>query len=76
VPRQVHRLIKALSVSLAAGTIFSMLTCVRTVADTVGTGLGLGGATGMLGPASPGVATAGAGHDLFADTVRFTPIGR
>lgn len=75
-PRKAHRLIKTLSVSLAAGTIFGTLTCVQNVADTVGTGLAFSGVTGILGPASPGAATVGAGLDLFADIVRFAPIGR
>jgi hypothetical protein len=67
------RFLKQVSVALGAGLLFGSLTCVRTVADTVGTGLSLGGATGVLGPNSEAASVLGASLDLLADILHFAP---
>ena len=69
------RWIKRLTAAVAVGWVFGSLSCVQNVADTVGTGLNLTSATGILGPASQSVNAIGAGFDLFSSIARFSPIG-
>jgi len=71
--RRKIRFLKQVSVVLAAGLLFGPLTCVRTVADTVGTGLTLTGVSGILGPNSTSAEALGAGLDLLADVLHRTP---
>jgi hypothetical protein len=68
------RLVKKGALLLAAGILFGGMSCV-TAADLVGTGLVVTGATGILGDATQGVTALGAGLDVFANLVRYTPIG-
>ena len=74
--RRHFRSIKRLTAALAAGWVFGSLSCVTNVADTVGTGLSLTSATGVLGDVGKAANAIGAGLDLFADIVRFSPLGR
>jgi hypothetical protein len=69
------RHIQRLSMIMGAGLLFGGLSCVHGVADTVGTGLTLTAASGLLGPATQGVTAIGSGLDLLADLARFTRIG-
>lgn len=71
--RRKTRWIKQITVALGAGMIFGTLTCVRTVADTLGTGLAVGGSTGLLGPNSAPATTLGTALDLLADLIRYVP---
>jgi hypothetical protein len=60
---------------LTAGFLFGGLSCVMRAADVVGTGMTIGAATGLLGPATQGTTGLGAGLDLIADLIQFTPLG-
>ena len=73
--RRKLRWIKQATVALGAGFVFGSLTCVQNAADTIGTGLSITGATGLLGGNSQTVSTIGAGLDFLADLIRFSPIG-
>ncbi len=64
-----------LTAAVAAGWVFGSLSCVQNVADTVGTGLNLTSASGIVGPASQSVNAFGAGLDPSSNTVRLSPIG-
>ncbi len=66
--RRIRRL-KNLTIILSAGCLFGSLSCVQTVADTVGTGLSITGT--MLGPNGQAASGVGAGLDLLADILRF-----
>lgn len=70
--RKIHW-IKALTVTLGAGVIFGTLTCVQTVADTVGTGLTITGTAGLYGNNSDSTVQVGAALDLLADFLRYIP---
>jgi len=74
--RRKLRWIKKIAVAVGAGTMLSTATCVRDFADTVGTGLSLTGATGVLGGNSQAASNAGAGLDLVADFIRFGSLVR
>lgn len=71
--RRQTRWVKKLTVVLGMGVLFSSLMCVRTVADTVGTGLAVGGTAGLLGPNSSTAAAIGTALDLLADLIRYVP---
>lgn len=73
--RRKLRLIKSTVASVGAGFVFGSLTCVQNVADTVGTGLTLTGASGVLGGGSQAATAIGAGLDFLADMIRFNPFG-
>jgi hypothetical protein len=78
VTRRCFQLVKGMTLVLAAGMVFGGLSCVMTAADVVGTGMTLGAATGVLGPVTQGVTAVtavGAGFDLLADLVKYTPLG-
>ncbi|HKQ46751.1 MAG TPA: hypothetical protein VJZ71_01630 [Phycisphaerae bacterium] len=70
------RSIKRLTAALAAGWVFGSLSCVSNVADSVGTGLSVTSATGVLGDLGNAANAKTADLDLFADTVHLTPLGR
>jgi hypothetical protein len=73
--RQKLRWIKKVTVALGTGAVFGSWTCVQNAADTIGTGLSLTGATGVLGGNSQTASTIGAGLDFLADFIRFIPLG-
>lgn len=73
--RRKLRWIKKAAMTLGAGFVFGSMTCVQNVADTVGTGLSITGATGILGGNSQTVSNIGAGLDFVADLIRFSPGG-
>lgn len=73
--RRQIRWIKKLTITLGAGVLFGSMTCVRTVADTVGTGLTVGGVSGLLGPNSQTATDIGVALDVLADIIRYSPIG-
>jgi hypothetical protein len=71
--RRKIRFLKCATVALAAGLLFGPLTCVRTGADLVGTGLAIGGVTGLLGPGSEPAETLGVSLDALADILQYVP---
>ncbi|MBN2559396.1 MAG: hypothetical protein JXQ75_00495 [Phycisphaerae bacterium] len=73
--RRRFRWIRSTTIALGAGFVFGSLTCVQNVADTVGTGLSITGATGILGGNSQAASNLGAGLDFLADLLRFAPLG-
>ncbi len=73
--RKIVRRIKQTTLALGTGFLFGTLTCVQNVADTVGTGLSVTGATGILGGNSQAAMNIGAGLDLLADLIRLAPGG-
>lgn len=74
--RRHFRSIKRLVAALAAGWVFGSLSCVSNLADTVGTGLTLTSATGVLGDVGKADNAIGAGLEQFSDIVQFSPLGR
>lgn len=69
--RAMRKLSKQFCVALGAGVVFGSATCVQQVADGVGTGLSLTGATGVLGTEGSRAATnLGTGLDLVADLLQ------
>jgi len=73
--RRKIRWIKQATLVLGTGLVFGSLTCVQNVADTVGTGLSVTGATGVLGGNSQAASNIGTGLDFLADIIRFYPGG-
>jgi hypothetical protein len=69
------RRLKKVALLLGAGVVFGGLSCVTTAADLAGTGLTVTGVTGVLGDASQGATALGAGLSVFADLVKYTPLG-
>ncbi len=67
--RRPLRRLKNLTIALTAGCVFGSLSCVQTVADTVGTGLSITGA--LLGANGQSASSFGAGLDFLADVIRF-----
>lgn len=69
------RRVRKLALLFGAGMLFGGLSCVTTAADVAGTGLTVTGVTGVLGDASQGATALGAGLSVFADLVKYTPLG-
>ncbi len=71
--RRATRKIKQVCVALAAGLVFGSATCVQQVADAVGTGLSVTGATGVLGAdGSRAAINLGSSLDLVADLMQLS----
>lgn len=65
-----HKRLRLLASILTFGMVFAPLGCVSRVADTIISGITLGGATGLFGPASPLVTPLGAGWNFLTDLFR------
>jgi len=71
VTRPSKRILKQICVALGAGALFASATCVQQVADVVGTGLSVTGASGVLGAdGSRAASNLGTGLDLVADMMQ------
>lgn len=69
--KRMVRMAKRLGLWLSAGVLLSTVTCVRDLADVVGTGLSVGSLTGEFGDGTQAVSSLGAGFDVVADLMRF-----
>lgn len=72
--RRTFRVARFVAVALGAGFLFGPISCVQDSAGIAGSGLGLGGASGLFGETSPTMSAGSAGPRAVADVGSFGPV--